>query len=352
VDDYSLLQNTMLRGCRISAARAGNVVTVTLKDLSKKVRTQLAAIDPLATQHILCEPSARNTAAAVAYAALYVSRTFGEDAIMWVLPADHYIGNENEMTQAFHHALRASQEGLLVTFGINPTRPETGYGYIRLGGVMPGGTVCKADTFVEKPDLETAKMYMAAGNYLWNSGMFLFSASALLKEYETHAPAILQKVEMAMQDSHASNEASAPEYAAIPSEPFDKAIMEKSSKVAVIPCNPAWSDIGSWESLWEIRQKDGDGNVIEGNAVCHGTRDCLIQAQKRLVACAGVEDLVVIETGDALLVAKRSDAESMRSLVKALKSGGYTEMAQAVPANIPVASVANIINVAGAELAS
>ena len=333
VDDYSLLQNTMLRALRVSGATADKLVTVTLGALSDKVRQQLAALDPAATKHILCEPSARNTAAAVAYAAVHVSRTFGDDALLWILPADHYIADEGEMALALRHAVRAADKGALVTFGIKPTRVETGYGYIRLSDSQPESVIRLAEAFVEKPDAKTAAIYVSSGKYLWNSGMFLFSAKTLREEYQRHAPVILERVETALDHGSHLPGAANDHYAAIPEAPFDKAIMEKSARVAVIPCDPGWSDIGSWESLWEIRKKDTDGNVIQGNAVCHSTRDCLIQAQKRLVACAGVENLVIIETGDALLVANRSDAESMRSLIKALKSEGYEEMARTIPAN-------------------
>lgn len=334
VDDFSLLQNTALRALRISGGAASQLVTVTLGALSDKVKFQLRALDPGAATHVLSEPSARNTAAAVAYAAVYISQVFGRDAMMWVLPADHYIGDENAMSAAFMHALQAGEEGSLVTFGISPTRPETGYGYIRLGKASPGGAVFKADAFVEKPDARTARAYIDAGNYLWNSGMFLFSAGTLISEYERHAPAILEKVRLALDHGSHLPGAANDHYAAIPEAPFDKAIMEKSAKVVIIPCDPAWSDIGSWESLWELHQKDTDGNVIQGNAVCHDTRDCLIHAKKRLIACAGVENLVVVETDDALLVANRSDAEAMRSLIKALKGGGYAEMTQSIPVGI------------------
>lgn len=333
VDNYSLLQNTMLRALRVSGATAGELVTVTLGALSDKVHQQLSAIEPAATMHILSEPTARNTAAAVAYAATHVARVFGEDSLLWILPADHYMANEAEMKNAFRHAVLAAEKGALVTFGIKPTRPETGYGYIRLGESSIGGAIYRADSFVEKPDAKTAAGYLSAGNYLWNSGMFLFSAKTLFEEYRQYAPAILEKVGVALDHGSHLPGAANDHYAAIPEAPFDKAIMEKSVRVAVIPCDPGWSDIGSWESLWEIRKKDMHGNVIEGNAVCHGTKDCLIQAQKRLIACAGVENLVVIETDDALLIANRSDAESMRALVKALKKEGYQEMARAIPAN-------------------
>lgn len=339
IDDFSLLQNTMQRALRISGSRAENLVTVTHTALAGQVREQLSAINPAATRHILSEPSARNTAAAVAYAAAYIKRTFGQDTLMWILPADHHVGDEEEMTAAFRHALHAAEESYLVTFGIRPTRPETGYGYIRLGralpgGVIYGGAVYHADAFVEKPDVVTAGRYIAEGNYLWNSGMFLFSTETLLEEYKNHAADILEKTRLAMEGALHPAEASNDHYAVIPEAPFDKAIMEKSSRVAIVPCDPEWSDIGSWESLWEISEKDRNGNVIEGNAVCQSTRDCLIHAQKRLVACAGVENLVVVETGDALLIANRSDGDSMRSLVKALKGAGYAEMAQPTPVNL------------------
>lgn len=339
VDDFSLLQNTALRALRISNGAAAQLVTVTLDALSGKVKSQLRAVDPAAATHVLSEPCARNTAAAVAYAAVYISQVFGRDALMWILPADHYIGNEAEMSAAFTHAVSAAESGFLVTFGISPTRPETGYGYIRRGEPLPGGFVYKAVSFVEKPDVRTARAYIEAGNYLWNSGMFLFSAGTLVSEYERHSPAILEKVRSALDHGSHLPGAANDHYAAIPEAPFDKAIMEKSSKVVIIPCDPAWSDIGSWESLWELREKDTDGNVIQGNAVCHDTRDCLIHARKRLVACAGIENLVVVETDDALLIANRSDAEAMRSLVKALKGGGYPEMTQHLPANMAHAAL-------------
>jgi mannose-1-phosphate guanylyltransferase/mannose-6-phosphate isomerase len=334
IDDFSLLQNTMRRALRISGAAAKNIVTVTGDALAAQVRAQLGAIDPAATEHVLSEPSARNTAAAVAYAAAYIEHVFGKDALMWILPADHHIGDEDEMSAAFQHALHAGGSGHLVTFGIRPTRPETGYGYIRLGKPLQGSAVYHADSFVEKPDAETASGYVEAGNYLWNSGMFLFSTDILLAEYERLAPAILEKARLAMNNAGDKRQALDAHYGDIPEVPFDKAIMEKSAGVAVIPCNPAWSDIGSWESLWEISPKDLDGNVIEGNAVCHSTKDCLIRAQKRLIACAGLENLVIVETGDALLIANRSDGDSMRMLVKALKGAGYAETTHPAAINL------------------
>lgn len=329
IDDMSLLQNTLLRALRVTGARAENVITVTHRALADQVRAQLSFVAAGAAQHILAEPSARNTAAAVAYAAAYAQRSFSEDALLWILPADHYIGDEDAMRAAVAEARRVAEDGQLVTFGISPTRAETGYGYLRRGPALnETGTACRAEAFVEKPDAETAARYLTEGNYLWNSGMFLFAADTLLAEYMTFAPDILSQVFLAMDCADHPARADRDYYAAIPEAPFDKAVMEKSGRVAVIPCNPAWSDIGSWESLWEIGKKDRAGNVIAGNAVCADTRDCLIHAQKRLVTCAGVENIVVVDTGDAILIANRSDGEAMRALVRTLKGGGYAEIAR------------------------
>jgi mannose-1-phosphate guanylyltransferase/mannose-6-phosphate isomerase len=326
VDKLSLLQNTVMRALRVSGAKSKDLVTVTHEALASQVRAQLLAISPAAAQHVLCEPSSRNTAAAVAYAAAYISRVFGKDALMWVLPSDHHVGDEDAMAAAFGHASAAAGNGFLATFGIRPARPETGYGYIRRGAPLSGNTGYHAEAFVEKPTAATAAGYISAGNYLWNSGMFLFRTETLLNEYRSLAPEILKKVHVAMDRAVHPTEADRDHYKTIEEIPFDKAIMEKSSRVAVIPCDPLWSDIGSWESLWEIGRKDSDGNVIAGNAVCQDTRDCLIHAQKRLITCAGLENMVVIDTGDAVLVANRSDGDAMRSLVKTLKREGYAEI--------------------------
>ena len=325
--EYSLLQDTVMRAFRIGGGNAANLVTVTLASLADKVLAQLAAINPAATQHVLCEPAARNTAAAVAFAASYVDRTFGSDAYMWIMPADHHIADEKALAAAFRQGLEVAEKGYLATFGIHPSRPETGYGYIRLGEALGDTSVRQAEAFVEKPDAATARSYLEEGNYLWNSGMFLFSTRTILEEYAVYAPEILNDVRMAMKNGRRRWEAAAHPYEIIPSQPFDKAIMEKSSRVAVVPCDPAWSDIGSWESLWELRKKDKNGNATEGRTACYDTRNCLIQSKNKLIACAGVENIVVIETADALLIADRSNGDAMRELVKTLKNTGCQEVA-------------------------
>jgi mannose-1-phosphate guanylyltransferase/mannose-6-phosphate isomerase len=318
VDERTLLQNTALRALEISGASAGDVVTVTIDALAPAVQAQLAAVDPAATLHILREPEAKNTAAAIACAALYARAVFG-DAMLWVLPSDHHIGDEGAMKAAFARALGAASLGRLVTFGISPTRAETGYGYIRAGDALGGGAHA-VDAFVEKPDAETARRYVASGGYLWNSGMFLFGADVLLEEFAAHAPEVLRHARAAMAAGVALDAPAPGPYSLIPETPFDKAVMEKSTRVAVVPCDPDWSDIGSWESLWELRRKDARGNAVAGRAIAHDTRNCLIQSEgTRLVACSGVEDLVIVDSGDTLLIARRPLGEALRALARAAR---------------------------------
>lgn len=232
----SLLQETACRAMRVAEAPGHCVVTVTLEKFREKVLLHLGAIDTPATDHILSEPLARNTAPAVAFAATYVKKTFEGDPLMWVLPSDHVIGHEESLRTAFRSAVPEAQDGRLVTFGIPPQRPETGYGYIRKGEAL-NENIYHVAAFTEKPDIDTARTYLTAGDYLWNSGMFLFRAGKILAEFEKHAPDIL---------------AGLADYTALAPHSFDKAIMEKSGDVVTVACDPAWADIGSWESLLQV----------------------------------------------------------------------------------------------------
>lgn len=315
-NELSLFQNTVQRALNITGASPEDVMVVTIDGLAGAIETQFAALFPHIKAHILREPSARNTAAAVALAALYAQKTFGDDALLWILPSDHYIGDEGALASAFEAAIPSSQEGNLVTFGIAPTRPDTGYGYIR---AQPGiyTDVLPVEEFVEKPNLETAKKYLSSGQYLWNAGMFLFTVRGVLDQFDVHAPGIARAVAQSMTDDIAAPEKHG--YAAIASEPFDKAVMEKTARAVVVPANPEWSDIGSWESLWTLRDKDENNNVTEGQAVCVNTANSLIHANKTLIAVAGLDNIVVIETDDAILIMNKNDNDSMRALVKKLK---------------------------------
>lgn len=329
--ETSLLQETVVRSLRLSGAQAGDVVIVTLQSFSDDVARQVEEVAPGASAHMICEPLARNTAAAVAYAAAYVARVFGEEAVMWVLPSDHHIGLEAPLGEAFELAVRAAVQDRLVTFGIRPTRPDTGYGYIRLPSKIVMDNSMPVAAFVEKPDLTTAQGYVDSGAYLWNSGMFVFTAGFVLRQFDAYAADIMEAVRQALQGPDQARPA-AELYARIPLNSFDKAIMEKSPAVDVVPCDPDWSDIGSWQSLWEIASKDGQGNLIKGSVVETGTRNCFIQGQEgRVIACAGVENLVVVDTGDAILVADLRNTDSLRSLVARLKDSGHEAILRTLP---------------------
>ncbi|MDH5723511.1 MAG: sugar phosphate nucleotidyltransferase [Alphaproteobacteria bacterium] len=331
MSEHSLIQETVMRALEISGAKSEEVVTVTLGAMREGVYEQLSALGEGAVKHILSEPMARDTAAAIAFAALYIEKNFGKDAIMWVLPSDHHIGDDEAMRSALQDAAQAARDDYLVTFGICPTRPETGYGYIRVGEKMGEKTTAHiTDSFVEKPNRELAQQYLDDGRYLWNSGMFLFKAGRVIDQFEKHAEDVLKAVKISMRESLDQRQPSPVEYANIAKQPFDKAIMEKSRLVSVVPCDPEWSDIGSWESLWEIKDKDEKGNVGDKNAKFFDSENCLIHNKNRLVVCAGVRDIAVIEEDDAILVVARSNSDVIKSLVNSMKDEGRTEVAESV----------------------
>jgi mannose-1-phosphate guanylyltransferase/mannose-6-phosphate isomerase len=217
-----------------------------------------------------------------------------------------------------------------VTFGITPTRPETGYGYIRAGEPLPDAAgALRVARFVEKPARAAAEAMLAEGGHYWNSGMFLFRADRLLAELGVHAPAILKATEAAFaaitEAPDGAFEVPLELWQAVPAEPIDKAVMERATRIAVVPCDPGWSDLGSWHALWEQLPKDAAGNAVRGDALLDGAENCLVHAERRLVACAGVRDLAVIETEDAILVADRNRGDAVRDLVALLKNAGRSE---------------------------
>ncbi len=323
MSEESLLQNTAKRAMAISGTSLSSMVIVTLAAMKDTIAKQMAVLSPATTSHILCEPSAQNTAAAICYAAQYVAQNFGGDAIMWVLPSDHHIGDEGALKESFSHALMAAKDHKLVTFGITPTRPDTGYGYIRARKDDAGKPVMGVEKFVEKPDLHTAQSYLNSGDYMWNSGMFLFKSGIVLHEFKNLAAPIYDGVLAATKGGDVDSTL----YAQILSTPFDKAVMEKSSYVCVVPTNPQWSDIGSWESVWDISQKDENNNVLDGNAATLNTKNSLIHSKKKLIAVAGLDNIVVVETDDAILIMDKNDNDSMKALIKKLKDGGANEVA-------------------------
>ncbi len=277
---------------------------------------------------IILEPCGRNTAPAIALAAIQLSASAGsEDPLMLVLAADHLIKDTKAFQQGIGKAIPLAKQGKLVTFGIVPSHAETGYGYIHRGPELASDCF-EVDSFVEKPDLETANAYLASGDYLWNSGMFLFSARAYLKELETHRPDILAACEAAIADARKDlhfTRVNAELFEKCPSESVDYAVMEKTDKAAVVALDAGWSDIGSWSALWDVSTKDETGNSLTGDVIARDTANTLVRADSRLVATVGVDNLVIIETKDALLVAHKDKVQDVKNVVEQIRDDGRHE---------------------------
>lgn len=278
---------------------------------------------------ILLEPEGRNTAPAVAAAAHFLLAR-DKEAVMLVLPADHVISDSAAFQAAVRKALDvALGHGALVTFGIEPTGPETGYGYIRRGNPVAGfdGSF-SVDRFVEKPDAETAQQFLDDGAYSWNSGMFLFEASRYLEELRQFQPRIAEQTEAAVAGRHGDLDfcrMDAAAFAASPSDSIDYAVMEHTRHAVVVPASLGWNDVGSWSALWEVQQGDTDGNVLRGDVYVDRVRNSLVRSESRMVALIGVEDLVVVETDDAVLVAHKNHVQDVKKVVEHLKSNDRTE---------------------------
>lgn len=319
----SLFQETVER---VRPLVGNDVVVVTTDDSRFLVADQLRdlGIDPAG--RILCEPVGRNTAPAIGLAALCADP--GE--LLLVLPSDHTIRDAEGFRASLRQAAPVAERGYLVTFGISPAYPETGFGYIRLGEALPGAPGFRqAAAFVEKPDRQTAEGYLASGNYLWNSGMFAFKAGAILDELAAHAP----DVRAGLEALRPALESGAPVphdlYAALPSVSIDYAVMERSTRVVALPVDPGWSDLGSFSALFDVLDADPEGNVVQmatgGAWVCVGSRGNLVSSSRKVLALVGVEDTLVVDTPDALLVCSRDRAQDVREVVQRLKAAGREE---------------------------
>lgn len=321
----SLLQATARRLLR--AAPAERFLTVAAAAQAVLVRRQLQELAPALLDHILLEPVARNTAAAVGLAALHARAHWGSQALLFVCPSDHLILHVDRLLAAVERGAVAAREGRLITFGIEPARAETGFGWIETGEPLdaaPG--VHEVRRFVEKPPAPVAEAMLAAGGHLWNSGMFLMRADAVLGELARFDPVLAKGLAAAHAAlPEAGGAVPEPLFAALPSLPIDKAVMERSDRVAVVPCDPGWSDVGSWRALWELMPKDANENTVQGDALLEASSGNLVKAEHRLVALAGVRDLAVVETADAVLVADKGNAEAVKALVGRLSRAGRPE---------------------------
>ncbi|GMQ79539.1 MAG: mannose-1-phosphate guanylyltransferase/mannose-6-phosphate isomerase [Anaerolineae bacterium] len=270
---------------------------------------------------IILEPEGRNTAPALTLAALSLLKN-KQDALMLVMPADHMIQDKSAFHAAIKQGIPLAEAGRIVTFGIPPVFAATGYGYIRKG---TGDTVA---AFVEKPDTGTARQYLDSGDYLWNSGIFMMQASTWLDELNRYRPEISEACRAALDggnkdgDFHRVNKEA---FLACPSDSIDYAVMEKSKHAAVVPMDAGWSDIGAWSTLWEVSERDAHGNVIRGDIYAHETRNTLLIAQHRFLAAVGLEDIIVVETPDAVLVTCKDQAQNVKEIVQRLKSEQRSE---------------------------
>lgn len=326
VDKETMLQVTARRADGLNAAAP---IVVCNEEHRFLVAEQLRVIGHSA-QAILLEPAGRNTAPAIAIAALQATRDGQSDPLLLVLPADHVIRNVAAFHAAVVVAQRAAEGGALVTFGVVPDKPETGYGYIRRGASFAGNAagVHRIAAFVEKPDAARAAQFLASGEYLWNSGMFLFRASRYLAELGKHAPDILAACRKAVEGSKQDLDFTRVDKAAFlacRSESIDYAVMEKTDAAAVVPLDAGWSDVGSWASLHDALDGDAAGNVTRGDVVLENCSGSYVYASSRLVAGLGLKDYVVVETKDAVLVAPRDQVQDVKSLVNRIRSGGRQE---------------------------
>jgi len=318
---YSLLQATLKRVNALPDTLPPIVVVG--ENHRFLTKTQIEALGIFPEYHLLLEPVGRNTAAAICGAAVYAKQHTEQEAVLLVLPADHLITATEAFGTAVKEALHLAEMGSLTTFGIVPERPETGYGYIARGEEN------RVSSFVEKPDQQTAEQYVKSGNYFWNSGMFAFSVTTLLEELEKYNPAIVAHMSDAVKQGTRDGvffrfDKNAMEQC--PDDSIDYALMEKTKIAAVVEADIGWSDIGSWQAIWELADKDDQGNVISGDVILEDVKNSLIRAGDTLVAAVGLEDTLVVETADAVLVASISRSQDVKKIVNRLKKEGRDEL--------------------------
>lgn len=322
--DRSLLQATLSRLRGITAEKPMLVANFWHRFLIKHQLEEIGIRD----FELALELEGRNTAPAIALAAFTMRGDQG-DPILLVLPSDHYIGDSEALAAAVASGVTLAEAGYLVTFGIKPERAESGYGYIKCGEpIADGGPGFSIARFIEKPDSTTAREYVRTPGYLWNSGMFMFKAGRYLEELQKYRPDIYAAVERSVALGHWDQEAFLSDgetFKESPDDSIDYAVMEKTDRAAVIPLSADWTDVGSWQAVWEILPQDDNGNAIQGDAIVLDSADCLVQSQSRAVALLGVQDLVVVETRDAVLITSRHHAQRVKDMVQLLKTRNREE---------------------------
>jgi mannose-1-phosphate guanylyltransferase/mannose-6-phosphate isomerase len=317
--ERTMLQDTVLRLSMVE--NAGPVICVCNDDHRFLVAEQLREID-VVNGTVILEPCGRNTAPATAVAALLLAES-QPDSLMLVMPADHVIHDRAAFATAVAMGRREAESGKLVTFGIVPVSPETGYGYVRASsGTGEPGSARPVAEFVEKPSLERAESYLASGDYFWNSGMFLFRPETYLSELEASAPDILvacrKALELAKRDLDFLR-LDTDSFAASPSDSIDYAVMEKTSNAVIVPLDAGWNDVGAWSALWDVENRDMDGNVKRGDVLVHGVSNSYLHSTSRLIAAVGLDGYVIVETADAVLVSSKDRVQEVKQIVEELK---------------------------------
>lgn len=316
--EKSLFQEALVRIQGINGMQAPTLICNTMHRFIAAEQLRSMHIPP---RKILLEPVARNTAPAILCAALQVARE-NPEGVMLVMPSDHLILDVPSFKKAVEDGYQVCQQNQLVTFGIIPNQPKTGYGYTKQGSKLEGTEAgYKVHQFVEKPDLETAKEYLASGDYFWNSGIFMFKASTVIEEFNHFAEPMVAACQKAVDNAREDKDfcwLDKNSFERSPSDSIDYALMEKTSRAAVIPVSMGWSDVGSWGSLWEVSSKDASGNTIDGNVFQKDISNCYIKSNKEVIAALGINDLIIIDTEDALLVAHRDKEQDVKEVFKKL----------------------------------
>jgi mannose-1-phosphate guanylyltransferase/mannose-6-phosphate isomerase len=325
--DQSLLQKTILR--MLNYYHPADLFFLTSQSYMYAIHEQLAEIHPDLKNNVLFEPCQKNTAPAVAFALKYLVEKRGAsmDEVVFVSPSDQSIEPQELFLPLIDKASKLAQAGRIATFGIVPSHPETGYGYIQAGAPFLEGAYI-ADRFVEKPDLETAKRYMDAGHFYWNSGMFSFQIQTMLEEFQTFCPEISHCLDRSFKELESHFEK-------LPNISIDYAVMEKSKKTVVLPMNLSWTDIGSWDSVYELLPKDQSGNASIGQVVEIDTKNSLILGDKRLIAAIGLEEMLIVETPDVVLIAKKTESQKVKEIVSKLKAMGRKEIKEHLTTSRP-----------------
>ncbi len=332
--DESLFHETLVRSMKCAHTNPADIITVTSDVISKETIQQLGRFSSAAIPHMIVEPESKNTAAAVAYATFHAEKAFGSDAILWIMPSDHFIINNETLMDSMELASRAAVDGHIVTFGMNPTKAETGYGYIKSGVAVDGfDGISKIQNFVEKPNATTAQEYLNSGEYTWNSGMFVASVKTLVSNFKEFSPLMAQKFSQEIKENR---KVSPKTYSQVEAVPFDTAIMEKTSNGAVIKCDMGWNDVGTWESIWNIKNKDENGNVFVGaKGFQEDSHNCYIHSTDLTIAALGLKDIIVVENTDSVLIADKNNVESMKMLISKIDKANHNLMEFAPHENRP-----------------